>query len=172
MKALLVTAAAVGLLASTPAFASAGAPATASANADAEIVAPISVSLNGGGLNFGRIAPDVNATTVTVDNNNVRSSLASNVLVPGGSAPHAALFDVNGASGLAYTASLASPTTTISGAGPAMTVHLTLYAGSGTIAATSPGDQFKVGGTLDVGPAATQTAGAYTGSFGVSVQYN
>ena len=169
MKALLVTAAAVGLLASTPAFASAGAAAPATASADAEIVTPISVSLYGAGLNFGRIAADSAASTVTIDNANGRTSTSPNVLIAGGSAPHTAVFNVAGQAGLAYTASLATATTTISNGSNNMTVTLNLFPGAGTLD-SGGADSFKVGGSLAVG--ANQAAGAYTGSFGVSVQYN
>lgn len=172
MKALLVSAATVGLIVATPAFATAGPTASANATADAVIVQPIAVYKTAD-LSFGRIAADSAASTVTVDNANNRTSSSPPVLVPGGTVSTAS-FDVKGESGLAYTASLASPTTSLTGPGPAMLVNLNLYAGTGTLSASAPsvGDTFKVGGVLNVGPSSTQTAGAYTGTFSVNVQYN
>lgn len=176
MKALLVSAAAIGLLSAAPAFATgAGPTTTANGTADAEIVAPISVNpaTGGGNLNFGRIAADTVASTVTVDDADNRTSSTPNVLIAGGATPTAAHFDVGGAPGLAYTATTPA-TTTIddAGTGAPMTVHLVQYSnGDASYVLDSVGaDSFIVGGTLDVG--ANQTAGAYTGTFTVSVQYN
>ena len=167
MKALLVTAAAVGLLASTPAFASAGAPANANATADAVIVQPIAIQ-KVTDLNFGRIAADSNAGTVTVDNSGNRTSSNPPSLLIGGTAPSAATFTVSGEPNLAYTASLTSSTISLTGAGT-MSAALTLQQ-AGPSLNGSGASSVSVGGVLSVG--ANQAAGTYQGTMTVNVSYD
>ena len=167
MKALLVSAAAIGLLSAAPAFAQAGPTSTANGSADAIIVTPISVTTNnasGGAINFGKIAAIQG--TVTVAPNGSYTSAPNMIVDPAGI--HAAHFDVSGQSGLAYNVSLPSATTTIddAGAGTPMGVALTLGSTSGVIGDTG----FDVGGVLSV--ANGQLAGTYHGTFQVQVQYN
>lgn len=165
MKALLVSAAAVGLLTATPAFAQAGNPDSAQGSAAAEIVAPISVEAdpNGGTLNFGRIVAGAGAQTVTVDGAGTRTgSIPANLL--GGITPSAALFNVTGEAGLGYNVTV-DPSVTMG----TMTASLLAYPGDG-YSLVGGSDSFTVGGTLSVG--ANQTAGTYTGTFNVQVQYN
>lgn len=169
MKALLVSAAAAGLLIATPAFAQAGPTATANANADAVIVQPIAV-VNTSGLNFGRIAADSAASTVTIDSAGGRTGSLPNVLIMTGSNPSAAGFDVTGAAGLAYSITVPATTTLNGPNGNSMVATLNPSKTSGTLSSPAGTDSFSVGGSLAVG--ANQAAGAYKGSFQVAVQYN
>lgn len=169
MKALLVSAAAIGLFAAAPAYASAGAPASATANADAVIVTPISI-VKVTDLNFGRIAADSAASTVNVSAAGARTSSTPNVLVPGGTNPvSAATFTISGEPGLAYTHSHPS-TVTLTGPGTAMVATFQPETSSGGTLDASGSAPYALGASLAVG--ASQAAGAYTGSFSVSVQYN
>jgi hypothetical protein len=168
MKALLVSAAAIGLLSAAPAFAQAGPTSTASAGADAVIVTPISViNVEGENLDFGTIAADTAAGTVTVDGAGGLTSSSPNLIVTG-STGNAAAFDVSGQANLAYTATI-DPSVTLSGPGTDMSATLTKYGGAAALDGTGS-DSFTVGGTLSVG--ANQAAGSYTGSFDVSVAYD
>jgi hypothetical protein len=168
MKALLVSAAAIGLLSAAPAYAQAGPTSTADGSADAYIVQPITVTADnatGGAIHFGKIAAIHG--TVTVNPNSTYSSTPDMIVDPTGIG--AAHFNVTGEAGLNYNIALVSNSTSIDdGAGPGapMNVALNLGSTSGSI-----GDGgFDVGGVLSV--ATGQAPGTYTGSFQVQVQYN
>lgn len=173
MKALLVSAAAVGLLTAAPAFAQSGAPDSAQGTAAAEIVAPISIepSNQGGALNFGRLAAPATDSSVTVIADGSRSSATPNILIAGGTASSAAHFSVTGAAGLSYTATTDAGTTITDGT-TVLNVDLDQYDnGDSTYVLDGTGnDEVIVGGTLSV-PAGT-AAGTYAGTFNVQVQYN
>ena len=173
MKALLVSAATIGLLAAAPAYAApAGAPDSADGTADAEIVTPITVTTdanNGGGaLNFGRIAADSAPSTVTIDGNDGRTGSSPNVLLSTGATPSSAHFTVAGQTGLTYDVTPDASVTLTSGT-DTMTSTLVAYPGDG-YQIVAGADSFTVGGTLSVG--ANQAAGNYHGTFHVLVQYN
>jgi hypothetical protein len=171
MKALLATAAAAAFVIATPAFASAGPTSSANANADAVIVKPISIT-KVTDLNFGRIAADTAASTVTIANDGTRTSSTPNVLIAAGSSPTAATFTVAGEPNLAYTASLAASTIQLVGATvlqAPMSAALTLVQGA-TALDGSGADTVSVGGALSVG--ANQASGSYHGTLTVNVQYN
>ncbi len=72
---------------------------------------------------------------------------------------------MTGASGATYSVTIPA-TVSLTGPGSAMTVTLT-DPGAGTL--TGGTDTFNVGGTLAVG--ASQTAGSYSGTYTVSVNY-
>jgi hypothetical protein len=166
MKALLVSAAAVGLLTAAPAFAQAGPSASATANADAEIVAPIAIAKTAD-LNFGRIAADAAPGTVSVDASGNLSSSSPNLVISG-STGSAAAFHVTGAANLAYSSTVPA-TVSLSDGTNTMTAAIGRVGGDPTLDGTGA-DDFNVTGTLTVG--AGQAAGNYSGSFSVSVQYN
>lgn len=172
MKALLVSAAAVGLFAAAPAFAQAGAPASATATADAVIVQPISIVKNTD-LNFGRIAPNATSSIVFINNDGTRTSSAPSVLIAGGATPSIATFTISGEKGLAYSVTRPATVTLTGPAGSTAmvaTLGLGTAAGGGTLDATTGTASFSQGGALAVG--GNQAPGAYSGSFAVSVQYN
>lgn len=134
---------------------------TASADAHANIIAPITLTWTAD-LDFGDIVADTTSTgTVTVDLTGVATPVTVQHL--GGSA--AAAFTVAGESGLAYVVT-SDPSVTLVGTGVDMTATLNPDCG-GCVVGT---DNVVVGGTLTVGIA--QAAGAYTGTFDVTVSYN
>lgn len=175
MKALLVSAAAIGLLSATPAFAApSGAPDSAQGTAAAEIVAPISIEPNAnagnGALNFGRLAAPATDSSVTVIADGSRSSATPNILIAGGTPSSAAHFLVTGGADLSYTATT-DAATTISNGTDTLAVDLDQFDdGDGTFVLVGGDDEVIVGGTLSV-PAGT-SSGDYTGTFNVQVQYN
>lgn len=166
MKALLVSAAAIGLLSAAPAFAQAGPSSTANAGASAEIVAPIAVTKTAD-LDFGRLAAFASPADVSVDAGGTLSPSAPGMVISG-STGSAAAFDVTGAPSLAYSTTIPA-SVTLTGAGADMIADLSKDGGAAALSATGT-DSFKVVGTLHVGGG--QTPGAYAGSFDVSVQYN
>lgn len=147
----------------------ANAAATAS-SANASIVSAIAIS-NDNGLDFGQIAPTVAIGTVTVATTGDRTSNGG-VTLANGSTPAAASFSVTGAPSNTYAITLPA-STTLTGPGAAMTVDTFVSnpdaTGSGTLSALGA-QTLLVGATLHVG--VSQTAGAYSGTFNVSVDYN
>lgn len=170
MKALLVSAAAAGLIVATPAFAQAGPTSSANATADAVIVQPIKIT-KVTDLNFGRIAADTASSTVTVDNSGNRTSSSPSVLIALGSSPTAATFTVTGEASLGYAASLTASTIPLNGptGSTPMSAALTLQQSAPALDGSGNG-AVSVGGVLSVG--ANQTPGAYAGTMTVNVQYN
>lgn len=142
---------------------------TATASATATIISPIAITKTAD-LAFGNIVAGTTTGTVVVSSTGTRSNTGGVTLptaTPG--TVTAAAFTVTGLANATYTivpAVVANPT---SGSN---SMTLTLNAnpsGTGTIG--SAGTQVvNVGGTLNVG--ANQAAGAYTGSFTVTVAYN
>ena len=102
-----------------------------------------------------------------VTSGGVRS--ATNALLSTSVAGDFGRFTVTGAN-LTF-AITAPPTVTLALAGaPSMIATLSGIASTGTIASGTALIDF--GGSLAVAAAATQTAGAYTGSFNMTVEYN
>ena len=130
-----------------------------------KVFAPISIS-SGGDMDFGTLAADDTAGTVTVTPAGARTSV--NVYLFGGF-PTAASFDVTGASGQAYSITFPSPATLTSG-GNTMTVDTFNHDAGATPTLVGGSDTFNVGATLHVG--AAQASGTYSGTFDVTVSYN
>ena len=148
--------------------------ATASATpAGATIAAAITI-VHTAHLHFGQIVPGVGAGTV------VQTALAS----PGRTATGCTLGNTTGMSPATFSVGgepLATYAITLpgdgdvtiddAGAGDAMAITAFTSSPSGTGTLSAGGAQtFYVGGTLNVG--AAQLAGAYTGTFDVTVTYN
>ena len=170
MNRLLVSAAVLGLISSSSAFAQAGPTSTTQGTADAIVVDSIQVTpTDGTTLNFGRIAAE--AGTVTVNANGTFSS--SPAMIVDDTNIGAASFDVTGTPGLAYSADIDTTVTLTGSLGGTMTASLT-PSGTGAVSSSLDGttgaDQFSVGGTLTV--ANEQTPGTYQGSFDVTVRYD
>ena len=104
--------------------------------------------------------------TVTIAPNGSRTS--SNVTLWAGSFG-SVTFNVSGYSSESYSVTLPSSATLTSG-GNTMTVDTFTHDAGGSPSLSSGSDNFNVGATLNVG--ATQTGGAYTGTFAVTVGYN
>ncbi len=138
---------------------------TANGTATAEILTTLTVAPTRS-LDFGQIAANGAGTVAIASNGNVTCSA---LLVCTG-APTSAAFDVAGTAGVAYAATITTPSVSLSDGG---TNTMTLdgfsigYPFGTTLAAGA--SAFEVGGTLHVG--ATQVAGAYSGSFTVPVSH-
>ncbi|PIW25691.1 MAG: hypothetical protein COW30_18940 [Rhodospirillales bacterium CG15_BIG_FIL_POST_REV_8_21_14_020_66_15] len=132
------------------------------AGASVEIAAPISVTQDTA-LAFGNIGPSAASGTVAISLAGAQS-VTGGVTALGGTVA-AGAFSVTGANGASYSVSVPA-SVTLSGPGTAMTATLN-HDGGGSLTAGT--DTFNVGGTLSVG--ANQTAGSYSGTYTVSVDY-
>lgn len=187
MKLILTTAAAAIAFAMPSAALAApggaGATSTIQGTASAEVVAPIQIECPGP-MNWGKLAPQHFATTISMDTDGSPLNDPSNISVPGArniaSPGHC---DVTGEAGLSYTVTVpTSETLTKVGGGATMTMtNFTISADD----FAPPYDEFNrtlanvggvgksgfdVGATLHVG--ADQEPGVYEGFYTVSVQYN
>ena len=141
--------------------------ATGTAQAAANIVTPISITKNID-LNFGNIAAAGTAFTVVLDESGARTSNGGTGTLPSVTGTvTAAEFTVSGLSGATYAVTLPS-SITISAGTNNMTVDG--FASNANFTLTGGSDTFNVGATLNVG--ANQVAGAYNGTFNVTVNYN
>lgn len=141
--------------------------ASATGNATATVIAPIAIT-NTADLAFGKFAASTGGTVV-MDPAGARTATGAVVLstvTPGA----AASFDVTGDNNATYAISLPASATITSGA-VNMTVDTftSTPSATGTLSATGA-QTVTVGGTLTV--ASAQAAGAYTGTFSVTVEYN
>lgn len=149
------------------------AQATATSTADAVIATPITIT-NTAGLDFGTILANATlADTVTLSAAAAptRTANGGNVTLMA-STFSAAAFSINGTANQTFAITLpADGTVTLAGPGPDMAVNgFTHDAGATPTLPAAPPMTLHVGATLSVG--ANQTAGAYTGSFDVTVAYN
>jgi hypothetical protein len=159
-------------------FASAQTSANVNAYGRANIVSAITITKNHD-LLFGQVVSDINAGTVVVGTDGTRTSTGGlTLLAQSGvsySTVHQASFAITGSAGYIYTIGLPTTAVTLtSGTGeaaPTMTVDtfLSSPSGTGTLDTTLGTSTLNVGGTLHV--AAGQAAGAYSGSFTVTVAY-
>jgi hypothetical protein len=142
--------------------------ATVDGNASATVLTPLSIALGTNAMNFGDVAGDADVDTTVVLTTAGATSSADGASVAG--TPLAGDFDVTGSGVLSYSISLpADSTVTLTGPGTAMPVDgfTDSLAGSGTLTAGS--DSFTVGATLTIN--SNQTAGAYSGTYTVIVNY-
>ena len=146
--------------------AQAQATATASAGASVTIADPIAITKTAD-LAFGTVVPSASAGTVTVGTSNDRT-VAGGVAALGGTVTSAA-YTVTGYGNSAYTITLPA-SVSLSGPGTAMTASSFVSSVGGSASLSSGTGGFSVGATLSVG--ANQAAGAYSGTFDVTVAYN
>ncbi|MCA0902918.1 DUF4402 domain-containing protein [Qipengyuania aquimaris] len=163
MKKIILAAAAVAF--ATPAMAAPGDTATDSGTATAEIVAPITITHDGGALDFGIVIPGTAVGTVVVTQGGA-GSVTGDALFVSGSTNAADSFTVTGDANRAY--SIVTTGGSVTSGGNSMTFTTDAPA-SGTLSATGS-DSFSVGGTLNVG--ANQAAGTYSGNYDATVSYN
>lgn len=163
----LALALALVLLAAPAAFAQVTADRTsADGTAKASIIVPIALA-NAGDLQFGQIVAG-SGGTVTVDpNSNVTSS---GVTFAPATLQTAAIFNVSGQNGNAYSIESIGATTISNGSGATMDVDSFATSKDAGTLSESGTDSFTVGATLHV--ASNQAAGNYAGSFMVFVHYN
>lgn len=141
---------------------------SATANAGSTVISAVTITKNTN-LVFGTAVTGTTAGTVSVAATAAGTQNCTVVVCTGGG-NSAASFSLAGAAG--YTAVLTIPaTTSLTGPGTAMTATLSnsLTANKLLLTGNSTTDSFYVGGTLAVG--ANQVAGAYTGTFTVTVAY-
>lgn len=141
--------------------------ASATGNATATVIAPIAIA-NTADLAFGKFAASTGGTVV-MDPAGARTATGAVVLstvTPGG----AASFDVTGDNNATYAITLPGTASITSGVNT-MSVGTFTSTPSATGTLSAAGAQtVTVGGTLTV--ASAQVAGAYTGTFSVTVEYN
>ncbi len=139
--------------------------ATVTATADVEILAPVTLSQTTG-LDFGIVAAGSSAGTVTMPiGSNTRTCSAGLACV--GTATRG-VFSVTGADTTTVVITV-DASTTLSNGTAADDMNLTLDPSATSVTATGVAQTFYVGGVLSV--AASQTAGAYTGTYSVSAEY-
>jgi hypothetical protein len=154
----------IALLATGTAFAATSAQASATAN----IVSSISISKTVD-LQFGNVVSSTGASTVILSTAGVRTGTA--ILGNGGTGATAASFAVTGDTTSSYAITLpSSATLTTTPGAETMTVDGFNSNPTGTGILTSGSQNLLVGATLNVG--AGQVAGAYAGTFNVSVAHN
>lgn len=163
LKVLVATLLISGLVSSNTIAAPNGNSATGTA--DALVVTPITVFVSGDSLSFGGIVAGT-AGTVTVDFSNNLSSVGVQTVVP--SIHSLAGFGVAGDPNRAYTATI-DPSVTMSNGTDSMTATLNPKVFNSSILDAGGNGTIIVGGTLTV--AGTESNGAYSGTFNVSVDY-
>lgn len=139
--------------------------------ANATIITPIGITAVLP-LEFGEVVGTGGGGTVTIGTDGSRSGTAA-LIVSSQGTEQAATFDITGEGSNTYAISLPDDVTvTVDdvGAGAAMAVTTFVSNPSGTGTLTAGAQTIAVGATLVVG--ASQVAGAYTGSFTVTVEYN
>lgn len=138
--------------------------ASGNANVSAAVAAPLSVTKNAD-LAFGDFVSDSSSCTINVNSAGTRSvSSGSCTLLS--SAAAAADFDVSGTGNRAITVNVPASVTLSDGGGNTMTVTTANNAPSNL---TGGAANFQVYGDLAVG--AGQTAGSYSGTLTVTVNY-
>lgn len=138
--------------------------ATATGNASANVLTPIAIA-QGTALNFGTFAGN-GAGTVVMTAAGVRSATGS-VLLTSGVTPSAASFTVTGTGSATFGVTYPASFNVTNGTGGTMPVTVT---GAATGTLVSGTVALPVGGTITV--AANQAAGAYTGTYTMTVEYN
>lgn len=168
MKKLIALFSALVLIAFAANTASAQYDASATSGASANIIAPISIAKQVD-LAFGNIIASATAGTVEVDVTGTRTNGggATFPTVPG--TVTAAQFKATGFTGSAYSITLPLDNA-ISLTGTGTDMDLIDFTHNATEVLTGGEEVFEVGATLQVG--ADQTAGSYSGSFDVIVNYN
>ena len=136
--------------------------ASATGTANAQVLAPIAITA-GTALNFGTIAGNT-AGSVTVTPGGARSFTGG--VVGTAAAFTAGTFNVTGTGAATFAMTYPASFNVVSGANT-MAVTVT-GAATGTLSGGAV--TFPVGGTLTVG--AAQAAGAYAGTYSMTVEYN
>lgn len=171
LSTMLVRALLVGMVAAAALMGGsmrASAQSSATANATASIVPAITIS-KVSDLQFGLIVAG-SGGTVTVGTDSSRTVSGPAGLTNASYPVSAASFTVTGGANLTYTVSLPTSTTLTGPSSATMTVNsfTSNPSGTGTIGAGGT-STLNVGAAMTVG--SSQTAGSYTGSFSVTVNY-
>jgi spore coat protein U-like protein len=145
--------------------------ATGTATGSVTVVQPITIT-NTAGLQFGKLAQPGSAASVTITP--AGTVTRTGVSGVGTQTTSAAAFSVGGDGAAVFA--IASPSASFSmlaGTSGTIVVTTALSAATGTLSGTTGTAgtaNFTVGGTMAL--AANQAAGAYTGTFDVTVTYN
>ncbi len=144
---------------------------TATQTANALVVKTITIT-SGTNLDFGTFASrNLVASTVVLGLDGSRTNSTANTLGNDGSA---GTFVLTGDAGHLVTIGLPSGVTNLTGSGAAMTIASTDWITDGGVLGsftiTGGTRTLTVGATLNVG--ANQTAGAYSGTYNVTANYN
>lgn len=146
--------------------------ATATANITARVLTPIAITKLTD-LNFGSLIPGTSAGQVIVDPSGARSAVGVTLV---NSAYGAATFAVTGEPLTPYTIILPTGAQINHTTAASQNMQVSFFnsnpsaTGGGTLSSVGS-QQLNVGATLNVGPASTQLAGLYTGTFNVTVAY-
>jgi hypothetical protein len=179
-RVALASAVMVGALGSASSFA-----VDASTTASADVVAPIAITKDSD-MNFGKFAPTAVAGTVTLDTDGSVDG-GANVTILSSSGAGVARFTVSGEPSATYAITYPASVSLSDGQATPSTMALTFLsevvadagtatggatgtAATGTLDATGGKQDIILGGKLDVG--ANETAGAYTATFNIGVEYN
>lgn len=143
--------------------------------ANATVVTPIAIAASSPNLRFGSFSTSAAAQTVAIDTAGARTLTGALGVGTGQNAFGAASFAVTGDSALTYAITLPTNGTTtittgVGGIGKTMAVSDFVSNPSGTGTLTVGVQTLLVGATITT--VASQVAGAYTGTFTVSVAYN
>lgn len=163
------------VLATAPAAACAQGSASQPATGSGTIFLPIVLS-KAADLEFGTVVrPVTGSGSVTVDpSTGARQLSGQGGLLPAGSTPSQAAFDVGGEGGQAFSITVPESMTMIrSGGAETIVVALTPSATSGVLSGPPGGTgaaTFGVGGQLPMSD--TTASGSYAGNFAVTVAYN
>jgi len=147
-------------------FSGAAHAASVTASASATIATPIAISQTTA-MNFGTVVASA-ATGTAVLATNSALTVTGGVQALGGT-PAAAAFSVTGQSGATFAITLPTTATLTSGANT-MSLGTFAHSAGATPTLTGGSSAFNVGATLSVG--ANQAAGAYSGTYAVTVNYN
>jgi hypothetical protein len=170
-KNLLSSAVAAALLASV--ISQNALAATDTGTANARIVTPITITAAPTPMNFGDIQPEAGATTVTLSTGGVATPSGATVVT---GSPSQGVFTVTGTAAATYSITLpADGTVSLTGPGsPAtdMAVNGFNHDAGGTPTIGGGGSStLNIGAVLSVAGSATQTAGDYSGTYDVTVDY-
>jgi hypothetical protein len=143
--------------------------ATDTGTANARIVTPITIAETTE-MNFGDIQPEGGATTVTLSTTGVATPSGATVVT---GSPSQGVFSVTGTEAATYSITLpADGTVQLTGPGPAMNVNgFNHNAGATPVIGVGGTSTLNIGAVLSVAGSATQTAGDYSGTYDVTVDY-
>lgn len=168
MKTNLKLASILGSIAILSLSAQAAFAASDTGNASATVVGPLAIA-ESQALSFGNFAAGTGGTVVIATDGS--RTATGDVNLSSADAGQQGTFDVTGTSGYTYAITLPAGAATLDdGSGNTMSVDTWVSNPSGTGTLTGGSETVNVGATITVGSG--QTAGTYTGTYTVSVEYN
>lgn len=165
---ILLAAGAVAL--STSIFSAATTAATVTATGNANVLTPLAFTTVTD-MEFGDVAGQATGTaTVVLGTDGIAIPGTGATVFTTGATDAAGSFTVSGSGSLAYNITLPlDNVVTLTGGGAPMAVNGFVDSAGGSSALVTGSDTFTVGATLTIN--GSQTAGAYTGSYDVTVNY-